>query len=638
VAERLSLQAVEPSPGEVPQQLEAHAPALVARYGAKRINVDLLAPVEAHALLRTLVGSRVDAEREAAEALAQRCARLPLALRIAAELAAARPRASLAVLVDELRDESRRLDLLAAGGDDYTAVRAVFSWSIGHLTKAAAGVFTLLGLHPGTDLDLPAVAALTGADPATVRSLIDVLLRAHLLDDLGGDRVGMHDLLHAYAAEQAGRLDEGTRRIALDRMVRHYLATARSAVRLAFPGVAPDDTDAFPDADEAALPAAFADTGAAMVWLDAERTNLLAVARTATDDTGGFTTVLSAVLAPYLDARAHYHDALVLHGMARAATNATGDLHAEGRACTCLGTVHRRLGEYRAAIGYYEQAQAIQQEIGDRASLGVTQHQLGLAYWRLGRYGEAVTCIDRALVSYRERGDQGGEAAAEYGLGIARFQLGDYAAARDHHEHALAIFQRIGDRTGEGRTRNNIGLIEQRLDRPAEAATHYGHALRIAREVGNRAGEAVALINLADLDVLAGNLGVARERYTDALAMSRHIGYRVGQADALRGLGVVLAHLGRTEESVDHLRNAVELCHDLGEYETHVRALLDLGEIVHRAGRPDEAVEHYRAALARATDAADRYTQAKARRVIAAVLNHVDPVGSHPHPARQQSR
>src|SRR5436189_144807 len=83
---------------------------------------------------RRLIGARVEAEPEAAAALAERCAWLPLALRVAAELAAARPTACLAELVAELADQQVRLDLLDAGGDPRAAVRAVFSWSYRHLT------------------------------------------------------------------------------------------------------------------------------------------------------------------------------------------------------------------------------------------------------------------------------------------------------------------------------------------------------------------------------------------------------------------------------------------------------------------------------------------------------------------------
>ena len=73
---------------------------LVARDGARRLDLDLLPPQDAVVLLEALIGGRVAAEPDAAAALAGECVRLPLALRVAAELAAARPATPLAALVD----------------------------------------------------------------------------------------------------------------------------------------------------------------------------------------------------------------------------------------------------------------------------------------------------------------------------------------------------------------------------------------------------------------------------------------------------------------------------------------------------------------------------------------------------------
>jgi hypothetical protein len=94
---------------------------LVAREGATRIDLDVLPLEDALALLGKLLGSdRVEAEPAAAAGLVQRCARLPLALRVAAEVAVAHPAVSLAGLVGEL--DRYRLDVLAAGGDERAAV------------------------------------------------------------------------------------------------------------------------------------------------------------------------------------------------------------------------------------------------------------------------------------------------------------------------------------------------------------------------------------------------------------------------------------------------------------------------------------------------------------------------------------
>jgi DNA-binding SARP family transcriptional activator len=194
---------------------------LVARDGAVRLDLDLLPEGDAVSLLRALIGGRVDAEPEAAHVLADRCGRLPLALRVAAELAASRPAAPLAELTAELSVQQKRLDLLDAGGDPATAVRSVFSWSYRHLGAPAARAFRLAGLHPGPDLDSYAAAALTGSTVEQADRVLDVLARAHLILAARPGRYGMHDLLRAYALELAAVHDgEGEQQAALTRLFR----------------------------------------------------------------------------------------------------------------------------------------------------------------------------------------------------------------------------------------------------------------------------------------------------------------------------------------------------------------------------------------------------------------------------------
>ncbi|MGI5185549.1 NB-ARC domain-containing protein [Dactylosporangium sp. CA-152071] len=210
-------------------------PGLVAVDGAQRVEVDLLPPGDANALLGRLIGARAQAEPGDAATLAEQCARLPLALRVAAELVVARPDATLADLVAELHDQRRRLAVLVGGDDPRASVSAVLSWSLRHLPPAAARAFGLLGLHPGPDLDVHAAVSLTGGSPAEARAALDVLAWAHLVHRTGPGRYGMHDLLRAYAAGQAERPVDGPR----SRMFDHYLAAAAAATGVLFTDVLP---------------------------------------------------------------------------------------------------------------------------------------------------------------------------------------------------------------------------------------------------------------------------------------------------------------------------------------------------------------------------------------------------------------
>jgi DNA-binding SARP family transcriptional activator len=200
---------------------------LVARHGAKRLDLDVLPLNDAVALLRVLIGGRADTAPAASARLARLCARLPLALRVAAELAAAVPAMTVAQLADEMADERRRLDLLDAGGDPRSAVRSVFSWSYRCLPTETARLFRLLGLHNGPDVDLSAAAALTASTHGQARRELEQLARGHMIHRAGPGRYVMHDLLRAYAADLTAATDTGdTRRAALTRLFEHYAGVA----------------------------------------------------------------------------------------------------------------------------------------------------------------------------------------------------------------------------------------------------------------------------------------------------------------------------------------------------------------------------------------------------------------------------
>src|SRR5262249_29790816 len=207
---------------------------------------------------------------------------LPLALRIAAERAAARPRTPLAEIVREL--SVARLDVLATVDDDEAAaVRAAFSWSYRALPAEAARAFRLLGLHTGPDISISAAAALFDTTTARARWTFDVLTGAHLLEEAAPSRYRFHDLLREYAAECAERDEPAEDRTsAVHHLLAWYLRTAWAAGRLldrqSFGAEAP--VYGRPeDADDSEAP--FSTYGQALAWYAAELDNLLAATRQA---------------------------------------------------------------------------------------------------------------------------------------------------------------------------------------------------------------------------------------------------------------------------------------------------------------------------------------------------------------------
>lgn len=547
---------------------------LVALHGAARIDLDLLGVEDAITLLHKLIGKRVTADPDAATELVEQCARLPLALRVAAELAVSRPASPMAELVGELTDRQRRLRLLDAGGDVRAAVRAVFSWSYRHLPAEAAVLFRRLGAHPGADADVHAVAALGRLDLDEAARLIDLLVRSHLVHRGPDGRIGMHDLLRAYALELAGANDsEADRSAALGRLLDHYLAATAAAMEVLYPaGRSHRPAVGVPDAP---LPP-ITDPARWRSWLEAERANLVTMcAFAATHGWPSHAVRLATTLYRYLEG-GHYADALAVHTHGLRAARDSGDRSGEAHALTNLGLVHRLLGEY----------------------------------------GPAAKHLREAIDLYRLIGERNGEARALSNLGIVADRRGEYASADEHLQQALAVYRELDDRHGMAAVLTNLGGVHGRPGGYARAADHLTEARTLFRELGDRVGEASALVNLGDVELALGRHTEAAHRLEEALALFRDMSHRYGQAAALSNLGPVYTRLGRHEQAIEHLLEALDIFRATGHRYGEANTLNGLGEALHAADLPG-ALDQHTAALAIATETGDRDEQARARAGIA---------------------
>jgi DNA-binding SARP family transcriptional activator/tetratricopeptide (TPR) repeat protein len=536
---------------------------LVARHGARRLDLDLLPLTDAVHLLGRLIGERVTAEPDSAQALAEECARLPLALRVAAELAAARPAIPLSALVEELEDQQQRLDLLDAGLDPHTAVRAVFSWSYQNLADDAAAAFRLLGLHPGQDLDPHSAAALGDCGLLEARQLLDRLARVHLVQEHRHGRYGMHDLLRAYANDLATAKNSATdRHAALTRLIDFYLSTAACAMNVLHPAerhrrprIAAPETPS-PE---------FTTAESARAWLDAERANLIAVCVHAEAHAWPAHAVhMANTLFRYLDTRGLNADAFVIHSVGRQAAVRIGDNVGEARALLNLGLVYWHQGLLGEAADHLRLALDRYADARDDVGQASAHKNLGVVLWRQGDLGRSAEHLTEALVTYRRLGDLVGQAEALGNLGLVYQRLDQLDLALEHHQQALALFERVGYRVGEAYALNDLGSVHLRLGQPGEAVEELQRALAHFRQIGERAGEAEALNGLGRALCTLGLLDDAAARHTDALAVASVIDDRYEQARAHVGIAAVRESIGDLAQARRHWRTALIVYTSLG--------------------------------------------------------------------------
>jgi tetratricopeptide (TPR) repeat protein/transcriptional regulator with XRE-family HTH domain len=507
---------------------------LAAADGARLLSLDVLAHGEATELLAARIGpARAAGEPSAVSEIADLSACLPLAVAIAAARAATRPRLPLAALADELRDASGRLDALDAG-DPAASVRAVFSWSVRHLSREAARMFRLLGIHPGPDISAPAAASLAGCDPARARRDLGELARAHLITERLPGRYALHDLLRSYAAEQAhdaGR--EPERDAAIGRVLDHYLQTAANAAHLLNPSHEPV---VLATPSPGAAPEQPADHRQALAWFEEEHQVLLAAITLAAQS--GFDVhawQLPWALVPFLQTRGHWQEWAATQQAALTAATRLSDLAAQAVCSRLLAAAYSDLGEYGESSRLFSASLTLYQRLGNRLGEAKVQHNLAALAEGQGRYADVLEHTEKALRLYQAIGDKPSEAAALNNVGWTHALLGEYERARVFCRQALALCTEVGHHWLEGYVWDSLGYAEHHMGNLGEAAACYQRALSLHREAGDRFTEAEALAHLGETHQAAGNLAQAREAWQQALAIFDNLRNRDG-ADKVRAM------------------------------------------------------------------------------------------------------
>ncbi|MFJ5984124.1 helix-turn-helix domain-containing protein [Lentzea sp. NPDC092896] len=493
-------------------------------------------------LLASIIGAhRVEADRESARALVRLCGMSPLALRIAGNRLASRPRWPLGHLVEQI--EERRLAALTAGDLD---VRGAFEVSLAHLPETARLVFRRLGLLVGTHVTPALAAELAGLPVAEAEQALEELTDVSLLDpdDHG---YAIHGLVRTFAHGLIDATDADADR----RMLASLLETTVAAGVLF--GQTGDARRVSPQGR------AFPDVATGRRWLDEHRDLLpeiveRAQARDLHDDVARAVIALShyAAIEPGLVWERVYRLALA------SAREPWQEIVVRGQLGWALFDVAGRSGP---ALEVLTRAARVAEESGETGHLGWVWLIASAAHSGLGHFDEAERVCLQAIDSMHEPMD---EHYARSVLGVLwRLMNRPIAAVTAHEEVAKeqrAYASTIYELSALGRTLGWLGLALIDVDRPDDAVAALTEAEDVYRRAQMASWLATTLWHRALAHRAAGRLTESDEDLGQALAGFRAIGDGLGEIEILRELAGNAESRGDHSAYEHHLRDSLTAC------------------------------------------------------------------------------
>ncbi|MFD5813467.1 BTAD domain-containing putative transcriptional regulator [Streptomyces sp. NPDC127038] len=525
---------------------------LTALPGAQRFDVTPLSTERSLHLLGRIIGERrVEAETEAARALARLVGGLPLALRIVGARLAARPHWSLASLWNRLENEHRRLDELAHGE---LSVRASLSRSHAGLAAADRHLLCLLGLAEGTVIPGWLGAALVDDRTPCPTDLLEPLVDMRLLDitamDPGGEpRYGLSPLARTFTRERlAAEIPEAERVAAVRRMVGGWLALAGRAHEKIYGGaytLVPGRAERWhppEDVVQRCLPDPLG-------WLESEQGNLVsAVELAARFGLDELCWELATTLVTLFEARGCPDLWEHTHRVALAAVQEAGNERGQAAVLGSLGTLHLYRGEYEAAGPYLSAALGMFERLGEMSGQALCLRDLARIERHHGDDDRAMALYESAERDFVRAEDVIGRACVLGEMAHITMRRGDFTRARSHLDVALGICRSTGFDRGQALVLRRMGQLLMHQQQSEAAERTFLEVLAMVEASGDLVGEGYVLHDLGRVNVDLRHVERAVEYYSRSARIRERIldhgGAAAVRADIVAVLGRPMTPVG----------------------------------------------------------------------------------------------
>jgi DNA-binding SARP family transcriptional activator/tetratricopeptide (TPR) repeat protein len=487
-------------------------PGLGVSHQAAALSLALPDEADARDLLLSYLGDESAYAAADVDAIVAWSHRMPLALAVVGSRATHERGRSLPDILRELR---ARLGDEFADADPYGSVSAALSWCAAALSEPDRRTFRVLGLHPGPDADVLAVAALAGVSPQEAVRSLDALVAVRLADRVSA-RYAVHDVIREYAAATLPA-DEA---VAAHRLLDFYLHSGDHLATLLRGARQPMSLDPL---TPGVVPFTAAGPAEAIDWFRNEYAVLIRLIPAAAEL--GFPAYAWRILSTMIDfldwqgRRADWRDASAL---AMAVAERSGDRIGLARATRSMGRALVASGLLDEGRKHLDRALDLYAELDDPDGLMRVHHDLGDLLIRQGKHTDALFQARASRDLAQTLGNIEEEANGLGALAWCYYCLRDDDAAVEHAQQAITLHQAGAFGRGEAAAQDTLGAALLRQGHPADARPALERSLQLCRQSGDRVSEAEVL------DHLAGCLSRLHDQ--EAAAM------RSAAADARRSL------------------------------------------------------------------------------------------------------
>ena len=207
------------------------------------------------------------------------------------------------------------------------------------------------------------------------------------------------------------------------------------------------------------------------------------------------------------------------------------------RAKYYYGTIARQEGNYKKALGYFNEYAQYSVSVGDSTRIARVMYQIGAVQLDIGNYDQSLKAYYRSLAIDRKANETYGAGITLNAIGIIHKETKKYKDAIREYLSALAIFDSIGAKSDKTDALVNLGNVYSELNDFEKAKQYYKEALAIDLQEDKKSGVAINLANVAFMFDKQKQYDSALRYHLMGLAIREKLPVKEDLARSLTGVG-----------------------------------------------------------------------------------------------------
>ena len=247
----------------------------------------------------------------------------------------------------------------------------------------------------------------------------------------------------------------------------------------------------------------------------------------------------------------------------------TGNRGGEAAAYHQLGRITQDQHDLIAADEWYRRSMMLEEELGNQNGVATSYHQLGRVAQERRNLTGAEEWYRKALDIFEKLGNEQSAASCLHQLGRIAEEQRDFAAAVRWYNKSLAIGEKLGDERRVAQSYRQLGTVAEKHDDIAAAEQWFRKALAIDQRLGIESDLSITYHQLGIVSQKQHNFAAAEQWYRKSLDISEKLGIDHFAAHTYHQLGQTAQSQGDFDAAERWYHKSVAVAEKTGnQYDT----------------------------------------------------------------------